>query len=204
MTRSTILSLCAVLSVGTVLTPSAEAMIATPWEFPRGVAAGERRHDRHLDRLLGQPATLQLDDYQAIGEIVPSITKGRQTLSLFTAGLGGAPPPRATIAGSSITVDLSSLFVSLARTHGDGQRIVNIGGLATGTYDPDTRAFSLTWEHLFDGRKHERVRIFTLKGIVASGPEPVAIPAAAVLYTTGLFGLGSWAWRRRRRSPAAA
>ena len=145
-----------------------------------------------------------LGDYQAIGEIVPSITKGHRTLSLFTSGLNGAPPPTAAISGSSITVDLSSLFVSIARKHGDGQRIVNIGGLAAGTYDPDTRAFSLTWEHLFDSRKHERVRSFALKGVLANGPEPVAIPAAAVLYATGLFGLGSWAWHRRRQNPAVA
>lgn len=204
MTRSTILSMFVVLSIGITCTPPVEAMIATPWEFPRGVALGERHHDRHLDRLLSQPATLRLGDYQAIGEIVPSITKGHRTLSLFTSGLNGAPPPTAAISGSSITVDLSSLFVSIARKHGDGQRIVNIGGLAAGTYDPDTRAFSLTWEHLFDSRKHERVRSFALKGVLANGPEPVAIPAAAVLYATGLFGLGSWAWHRRRQNPAVA
>ena len=178
----------------------AEAMIVGSSELTEGTAQVDGHRHRLFDRLLGQEATLVLGQYQAMGEIVPSITKGHRTISLFTSGLNGAPAPVATIAGSSITVDLSSLFVGVSR--GDWYQIRNIGGLATGTFDPETRAFSLSWDHLFDGRKHERVATFVLRGVVDAGPQPVAIPAAPVLYATGLFGLGSWAWWQRRAGAA--
>lgn len=189
------------LLIGIVLAHSplaspAEAMIVGPPELPDSAAHVDGHRHRILDRLLGQEATLAIGQYQPMGELVPSITKGHRTFSLFTSGLNGAPAPSATIAGSSITVDLSSLFVGVSR--GDGYHIRNIGGLATGTFDPETRAFSLSWDHLFDGRKHERLAAFVLHGVVDTGPQPVAIPAALMLYATGLFGLGSWAWWLRR------
>ena len=198
------------LLIGIVLAHSplaspAEAMIVGPSELTEGTAQVDGHRQRLFDRLLGQEATLVIGQYQSMGELVPSITKGHRTFSLFTSGLNGAAAPSATIAGSSIPVDLSSLFVGVSR--GDWYQIRNIGGLATGTFDPETRAFSLSWDHLFDGRKHERLATFVLRGVLDTGPQPVAIPAALVLYATGLFGIGSWAWRRRRvgaAHPAAA
>lgn len=189
------------LLIGIVLAHSplaspAEAMIVGSPELTDSVTHVDGHRHRILDRLLGQEATLVIGQYQSMGELVPSITKGHRTYSLFTSGLNGAAAPSATIAGSSIAVDLSSLFVGVSR--GDGYYIRNIGGLATGTFDPETRAFSLSWDHLFDGRKHERLATFVLRGVVDTGPQPVAIPAGLVLYATGLFGLGSWAWWVRR------
>lgn len=173
----------------------AEAMTVTQLELTGGAVNWGWRHERQLDRLLSQDGTLVMGQYQAMGEIVPSISKGHRTFSLFTSGLKGAPAPSATIAGSSITVDLSSLFVGIGR--GGAYQIRNIGGLASGVFDRDTRAFCLSWDHLFDGRKHERLATFFLRGVIDAGPQPVAIPAAVVLYATGLTGLGSWIWRRR-------
>ena len=49
----------------------------------------------------------------------------------------------------------------------------DIGGLATGTFDPENRAFSLSWDHLFDGHKHERLATFVLRGVIDTGPQPV-------------------------------
>lgn len=193
------------LLIGIVLTHSplvspAAAMIATESELTEGAAHFDGHRHRMPDRLLAQEATLVIGQYQPMGELVPSITKGHRTFSLFTSGLTGAPAPSATIAGSSITVDLSSLFVGVSR--GNGFQIRNIGGLATGLFDPETRAFCLSWDHLFDGRKHERLATFFLRGMIDVAPQPVAIPAGLVLYATGLFGLGSWAWRLRRTGPA--
>ncbi len=200
MARYAGLLLIGIMLAHSLLASPAEAMTVGSSELTEGVAQVDGHRHRLFDRLLGQEATLVLGQYQAMGEIVPSITKGHRTISLFTAGLNGAPAPVATIAGSSITVDLSSLFVGIGR--GDGYQIRNIGGLATGTFDPETRAFSLSWDHLFDGRKHERLATFVLRGVLDTGPQPVAIPAALVLYATGLFGLGSWAWWLRRAESA--
>ena len=195
MTRYTVLLLIGIVSAHSPIASPAEAMIAGPSELRDGAAHFDGPRHRMLDRLLGQEATLVIGEYQPMGEIVPSLTKGHRTFSLFTSGLNGAPAPSATIAGSSITVDLSSLFVGMSR--GDTYQIRNIGGLATGTFDPETRKFSLSWNHLFDGRKHERPATFVLRGVIDTGPQPVAIPAGLVLYATGLLGLGSWIRRRR-------
>lgn len=173
-----------------------EAMTVTQLELTGGAVNGGGRYDRMLDRLVGQDGALVMGQYQPMGEIVPSITKGRRTFSLFTSGLTGAPAPTAIITGAMITVDLSSLFVGITR--GDAHQILNIGGLATGLFDSETREFCLSWDHLFDGRKQERLATFFLRGVIDVAPQPVAIPASLALYATGLFGLGSWIWRRRR------
>lgn len=200
MTRYVVLLLIGTVLVHSPMALPAEAMIAEPPDLTKGVAHFDGPRHRMLDRLLGQEATLAIGQYQPMGEIVPSVTKGHRTFSLFTSGLNGASAPSATITGASITVDLSSLFVGVSR--GDAYQIRNIGGLATGTFDPETRAFSISWDHLFDGRKHERPATFVLRGVVDTGPQPVAIPAALVLYATGLFGIGSWAWWLRRAGSA--
>jgi len=174
----------------------AAAMTVTQLELTGGAVNGGGRYERQLDQLLAQDGTLVMGRYQAMNEIVPSMTRGHRTFSLLTSGLNGAAAPSVTIAGSSITVDLSSLFFGSSR--GDEYHLVNIGGLATGLFDPETREFSLSWQHMFNRRWHERQATFFLKGIVDGGPQAVAIPATLVLYATGLLGLGSWTWWRRR------
>lgn len=185
-----------VLAAGLCSTAPAEAMTVTQLEITGGAVNGGGRYGHMLDRLLGQDGTLVMGQYQPMGDIVPSITKGHQTFSLFTSGLSGAAAPTATITGSSITVDLSSLF--FGRSHGGDHHISNIGGLATGLFNPETMEFSLSWEHLLNRHWHERQATFFLKGIVDVAPQAVAIPASLLLYATGLLGLGSWTWWRRR------
>lgn len=195
MARIAMLLLGGWLCASSFLAPQAEAMMVAQLELTGGAMNAGWRYERQLDRLLSQTGTLTVGQYQAMGEIVPSLTKGRQTFSLFTSGLNGAPAPTVTIAGSSITADLSSLF--FAKGRGGEQHIFNIGGLATGVFSPETRAFTLSWQHLFDHEWEDRRATFFLKGVVVEGPQPVAIPASLLLYATGFFGLGSWAWSRR-------
>jgi len=188
----------AALSLGT----SVHAATMAQLELTGGAVNYDGKHSQMMDRLLGQEGTLKLGQFQAIGELLPSIDKACETYSLFTSGFSGAAAPSATISGSSISVDLSSLFFGASR--GDFHKTWNIGELATGQYNPETREFAVSWNHMFDSGKHEGLATFFLKGIAEVGTHPVAIPASLVLYATGLFGLGSWTWWRRGISPAAA
>lgn len=206
------------------------AMTVSALDIADGGVNYHGRFQHVLDRLLNQGGVVTMGEYQPMGAIVPSITKGHTTFSLFTAGFNGAPPPSATIDGSSLTADLSSLFFAVS--HGDSIRLWNIGGQATGTFDPETSQFTLSWKDevpsVFGGRYawshvmgkprgkehwdaygiwrhgHSREALFTLEGtaIVGGAPTPVPIPASLALYAGGLFGLGSWGWVRRRRSRA--
>lgn len=200
MTRVLLLLSFGWLCAGSPLVSLAEAMTVTQLELTGGAVNWGGRHERMLDRLLSQDGALVIGQYQAMGEIVPSIAKGHRTFSIVTSGLSGAAAPALTIAGSSITVDLSSLY--FGRSRGGEHRLSPIGGLATGLYNPETREFSLSWQHLLSRHWHERRATFFLKGVVVDGPQAVAIPAGLVLYATGLPGLGSWTWWLRRAGSA--
>jgi hypothetical protein len=130
-------------------------------------------------------------------------------MGVFSLGLILARPADAAVmgqwelTGGAVNIDLSTLFFGVSR--GDFYNTWNIGELATGQYNPETREFTVSWNHMFDGGKHEGPATFFLKGIAEIGTHPVAIPASLVLYATGLFGLGSLTWWRRQFSlPTAA
>jgi len=185
----------------------AQAALVTQLDFTNGAANWSGKPERIAGRLFDRGGSIVMGDYQS--DIV-EIVRGRKTYSLFTSGLWGAPAPSATIAGNAITVDLSSLFVGWRR--GDEMRLWNIGGQATGLYDPQTSEFLLSWTHLFEGGKHDEKRrhwgdtsaTFFLQGKVTVASAAVAIPATLVLYGSGLFSLGTWTWLRRRRMTAGA
>src|SRR5262245_53667475 len=204
---------------------SADAALVTQLDFTSGAVNFTGQHGRMLDRLFGQEGQLLMGQYQPLGQIVDPITKGHKTFSLFTSSMTGAPAPSATINGNSISVDLSSLFFGWQR--GDQIRAWNIGGQATGLFNPQTSEFSLTWDHLFqngnqNGNQNENQQnnhakrhgagnllgleqsnghpaTFLLQGTLQVAA-PVAIPATLYLYATGVVGLGSWSWWRRRQS----
>ena len=180
------------------------AATVTQLELTEGAVNFGGQHHEIMDRLFGQEGMLKLGQYQAIGEIVPSIGKSCETFSIFTSGFSGASTPSAAISGSSISVDLSSLFFGTSR--GNFHQSWRIGSVATGLFNPDSREFMVSWNRVFDGDKQAGPATFFLKGIVAftGDAQPVAIPAGVVLYATGLFGLGSLTWWRRRASVPAA
>lgn len=192
-----------VLSLSLSLAGPAGAAMMAQLELTGGAVNYDGKYHAMMDRVLGQDGTLKLGQFQAIGELLPSVDKACETYSLFTSGFTGEAAPTATISGSSISIDLSSLFFGISR--GDSHKTWNIGELATGQYNPETKEFTVSWDHLFEGGKQEGLATFFLKGIAEMGTQPVAIPASLVLYATGLFGVGSltW-WRRRTMVPSAA
>ncbi|HMU54809.1 MAG TPA: hypothetical protein PKA61_07375 [Nitrospira sp.] len=192
----------------------AEAALVTQLDFSMGAANWSGKQGRVADRLLDQDGTIKLGSYQAWGDITDPVRSHGKKYSLFTSDLLGAPAPTATIDGMNITVDLSSLFLGWKR--GGELHLWNIGGEAKGLFNPETKEFSLSWNNLVDGKseiktgRHDRgvkeaLGTFFLQGKVEGTVAPVAIPAAVFLYGTGLFGVGSWAWlKRRQQQPVAA
>ena len=191
-----------VFSLGLTLAGPAQAAMMSQVELTGGAVNYDGKYHMMMDRVLGQEGTLKLGQFQAIGELLPSLDKACETYSLFTSGFTGEAAPTATISGSSISIDLSSLFFGISR--GDSHKTWNIGELATGQYNPETKEFTVSWEHLFEGGKQEGLATFFLKGIAEMGTQPVAIPASLVLYATGLFGAGSLTWWRKRTLVASA
>jgi len=182
----------------------AEAMSVTSLDFTSGAVNWDGRHGRILDRLFAQDGSITMGSYQSMSDIVDPITRGHKTFSLFTSGVNGAPSPSATIDGSSITVDLSSLYVGWTR--GSEVRAWNIGGMATGLFNPQTSEFSLSWDHLFNERfgkgKHgmmeDRSATFFLQGTANVAQAPVALSASFVFYAIGLALMGGLFWRKFR------
>lgn len=121
----------------------AHAALVTQLDFTGGAVNGNFKQERAIERTFNQESSLTLGQYQSWGDIGDS--KHGQ-YSLLTSNVLGAPAPSATIHGSSISVDLSSLF--LAQKHGSELRLWNIGGQATGLYNPDTTEFSISWKNL--------------------------------------------------------
>lgn len=182
-------------------------------EFTSGAVNWSGEHGRTLDRLFDRDGVIKMGSFQSMTEIVDPIRKQCTTYSLFTSGMTGAPAPSATINGSSLSVDLSSLFFGWSR--GSEVRAWNIGGLAQGLFNPETSEFSLSWNHLFErgafkgehewSRKggHDRSATFFLQGkAVGLTPAPVPVPAAFLLFASGAMGVGGLAWKKRRELTA--
>jgi len=185
----------------------AEAMSVTSLDFTSGATNFVGPNSRILDRLLAENGTIKTGSFQSMTDIVDPIKRGHKTFSLFTSGLNGAPPPSGTVNGMSISVDLSSLFFGWTR--GSEVRAWNIGGLATGLFNPQTSQFMLSWKHLFsegqgnEGQgkwKHDSMRddsaTFFLQGTAVVGQAPVALSASLIFFATGLGLLGGLCWRR--------
>ncbi len=194
MNRAALTLTLTMASVWSAPSVPAHAITVTHLEITSGAVNYAGKHHAIMDQLLGQDGLLKMGQFQAIGEIVPSIDKACETYSLFTSGFSGASAPTAVISGSSLTVDLSSLFFGVDR--GNMYRSWNIGGSATGLFNPDTKEFFLSWDRLFDNSTPEGRASFFLSGIMYLAAQPVPIPAAVWLFGSGLVGIVALIRRR--------
>jgi len=104
----------------------------------------------------------------------------------------GGPAPMGTLdnVANTISMDLSSWFMNWNDSDifaGTGKADGVTSLLASGSWDPGTRAFTLTWTSLLlDGPAPEIGR-WELNGVAA--PATVPLPAAVWLFGSGLLGL---------------
>jgi hypothetical protein len=102
-------------------------------------------------------------------------------------------PPAGTTTGSTMTVDLSSLFAGLSSTQWGNWMTpatfgsLNIGGIATGSFNQATNEFNITWTHAFTGIPFLTSGTFSLQGTAQVAAVP--LPAAVLLFGSGLLGL---------------
>ena len=144
-----------------------------------------------------QNGQLVMGQYQPLPNIIPPVAVGGHTFSIFTSNqpfpgnLGGAPVPTGTTSGSTMTVDLRSLFAGVTGPFLTSS--LNIGEPASGTFNTGTNAFNISWTQPFTGVPFLTSGAFSLRGTAQVAAVP--LPAAAILFVSGLSGI---AWLRRR------
>lgn len=148
-----------------------------------------------------QNGQVVMGQYQPLPNLFDPITISHLTLSLFT-GSGGAlslSAPTAQTSGAEMTADLQSLFAEVTSAGWSGllrspatplTATLNVGGIAVGSFDQSTSAFDVSWTHSFTGIPYLTSGTFSLHGTAQLGTvQPVPVPAAVILFGSGLFGI---------------
>jgi hypothetical protein len=129
-----------------------------------------------------QNGTLLMGQYQVPPTLLPPFVVDGHTFTYFTSNFNGAPPPSGEITGTTINVNLSSLFTLAEGPTLNGA--LDIGGLASGTFNPETGAFKISWVRLYPSTPpFLNFGQFDLEG---TGPAPIPIPATFWLFATGV------------------
>ncbi len=142
-----------------------------------------------------QNGQLVMGQYQPLPNIFPPVNIGHLTLSVFTSPGGSLnlPTPSAQTSGSTMTANLSSLFAGVSSTQWGSWMTpatfgsLNIGGMASGTFNQVTNAFDISWTHPFTGVPFLTSGNFSLQGTAQLTAVP--LPAAVLLFGSGLLGL---------------
>jgi len=146
-----------------------------------------------------QNGTLFMGQLQGPG-VYPPFTVSGHSLSLFTHTEIPLPGnlPSGQVSGTSLSVDLSTLHAIIAGPQLNGA--LNIGGHATGTFDPFSRAFSISWTHLYEVPTGIPLPLLGFANMSLQGTAAlVPLPASLVLFATGVTALVGLARRRPRR-----
>jgi hypothetical protein len=199
-------AIAAVVAAGWLGAASAQAATVTQLNLTGGSINLQLQIDSAPPVTIGgnftQPGTLIMGQYQPPPNIFNPIVLDGHSFSIFThpgPDLGNPlPVPTGETVGNTINVNLHGLFASIAGPFLNGA--LNIGtqapNLATGSYNPTTGAFEISWVHLYSPAvQFMTTAEFTLEGTAQTAPVPA--PAAALLFATGLAGLGGLARRCR-------
>lgn len=150
---------------------------------------------------------LLMNQFQPAPTVLDPITISHLTFSLFT-GSGGTLnllAPTAETSGATLTADLRSLFASVTSSSAGWGGILippptsssynmNIGGIASGSFNEVTNAFDVSWTHALTGIPYLTSGTFSLQGTAQLAAVP--LPAAAWLFGSGLIGLAGLARRK--------
>ena len=147
-----------------------------------------------------QNGQLVMGQYQPLPNIIPPVTVAGHTFSIFTSNQpffgnpGGAPVPTGSTSGSTMNVDLRSLFAGVSGPFLSST--VNIGEPASGTFNTATNAFNISWTQPFTGVPFQTTGSFSLQGTAQLAGAPVPLPAAVWFFGSGLAGVVAFARRR--------
>src|SRR5215510_10659090 len=164
--------MCAMLLLAIAEKP-AQAAIVTQLDITNGEIDLKFGSHGHVSSTFTQNGQLVMEQYQPLPNIFTLAHIGPFTFSIFTSSgnpVLDLPPPSGMTSGSTMTVDLSSLFVGVdipqcaGWTHHETVQSWNIGGNATGTFNETTNAFDISWTHSFTGVPLLTSGIFRLQG----------------------------------------
>ena len=149
-----------------------------------------------LSGTFNQSGQLIMGQFQPTPNIFSPVQLSHLTVSIFSSSgqpFLNLPPPSGTTSGSTMTVNVASLFAGMSSTQWGSWMTpatfgsLNIGGTAIGSFDQVTNAFNISWTHAFTGVPFLTSSNFSLQGTAQLAAVP--LPAAALLFGSGLLGL---------------